>query len=193
MNNTRTLRFLAGILLSAFVVLSPDAAVAATSAKVTVKFNANGGTGTMRKQVFRRGVAQKLRTNTFKRKGHVFVGWAKSRNGAVAYKNQATVKNFAAAGKSVTLYVKWAKKSYKVKFCHTYKGEKGKMKAQKMTYGKAKKLAKNKFKRTGYKFKGWAMTKSLAKKGRVKYKNKKKVKNLTATGKTVRLYAVWKK
>ena len=193
MKSSRTLRFLSGVLLAAFVAFSPDAAVAAAPAKVTVKFNANGGTGTMRKQVFRRGVAQKLRANAFKRSGWVFLGWAKSRNGAVAYKNRTAVKNLATAGKSATLYAKWAKKSYKVKFCHTYKGEKGKMKAQKMTYGKAKNLAKNKFKRTGYKFKGWATSKSLAKKGTVKFKNNKKVKNLTATGKTVCLYAVWAK
>ena len=61
-----------------------------------------------------------------------------------------------------------------------------------MTYGKAKKLPKNKFTRSGYKFNGWATSKSKAKKGTVAYKNKKKVKNLTTTGKTVKLYAVWK-
>ncbi|MBO7683825.1 MAG: InlB B-repeat-containing protein [Kiritimatiellae bacterium] len=46
------------------------------------------------------------------------------------------------------------------------------------------------FKRTGYKFAGWATKKN----GKVAYKNKAKVKNLTATnGKTVTLYAVWNK
>ena len=67
------------------------------------------------------------------------------------------------------------------------------MAVQKMTYGKAKKLSANKFKREGYVFKGWATSKSNAKKGKVKYKNKKSVKNLVTTGKTVKLYAVWKK
>ncbi len=72
-------------------------------------------------------------------------------------------------------------------------GGKGRMAVQKMTYGKAKKLAANKFKRTGYVFKGWAKSKKLAKKGKVSFGNKRKVKNLNATGKTVKLYAVWKK
>ena len=67
------------------------------------------------------------------------------------------------------------------------------MAAQTMTYGKAKKLSANKFTRSGYKFAGWAKSKALAKKGKVAYKNKKSVKNLTTTGKTVKLYAVWKK
>ena len=65
--------------------------------------------------------------------------------------------------------------------------------AQTMTYGKAKKLSKNKFTRKGYVFKGWAKSKKLAKKGKVAYKNGKKVKNLVTNGKTVKLYAVWKK
>ena len=62
-----------------------------------------------------------------------------------------------------------------------------------MTYGKAKKLSKNKFKRKGYTFKGWAKSAALAKKGKVTYKNKQTVKNLVTNGKTVKLYAVWKK
>ena len=64
-----------------------------------------------------------------------------------------------------------------------------KMPAQTMTYGKKKNLTANKFKRTGYSFKGWAKSK----KGKVAYKNKASVKNLVANGKTVKLYAVWKK
>ena len=73
-------------------------------------------------------------------------------------------------------------------------GGTGKVAAQTMTYGKAKKLSKNKFKAPkGKKFAGWATSKANAKKGVVKYKNKKSVKNLVTNGKTVKLYAVWKK
>ena len=111
--------------------------------------------------------------------------------GAVKYANKASVKNLAKAGKTVTLYAKWAKKSYKVQFLAN--GGTGKMAVQKMAYGKAAKLSANKFKRKGYVFKGWAKSKALAKKGAVAYKNKKAVKNLVTTGKTVKLYAVWKK
>ncbi len=70
---------------------------------------------------------------------------------------------------------------------------KGTMAVESFTYGKAKKLSANKFKRKDYTFKGWAKSKALAKKGTVTYKNKAKVKNLITTGKTVKLYAVWKK
>ena len=156
-----------------------------------VVFNANGGKGTMTAQTVARNVNAKLAANRFTRSGYVFLGWATSKGGAVAYANGAAVKNLAAAGKTATLYAQWAKKSYKVQFVAN--GGKGKMAAQKMTYGKAKKLSANKFKRKGYVFKGWAKSKANAKKGTVAYKNKKSVKNLVTNGKTVKLYAVWKK
>ncbi len=157
------------------------------TAAYQVVFNANGGKGTMAKQAIADGKAAKLSKNVFTRKGYVFIGWAKSKKGAVAYKNAAKVKNLTTNGGTVTLYAKWAKKSYKVAFYAN--GGKGKMASLTMTYGKAKKLTANKFKRTGYTFSGWATSKN----GKVTYKNKKAVKNLVTNGKTVKLYAVWKK
>lgn len=171
----------------------PPAPVAPVIATYKVSFNANGGTGKMSAQTIACNATAKLKANAFKRAKWTFIGWAKTKTGAVAYNNQAAVKNLAAAGKSATLYAKWAKSSYKVKFCHTYKNETGNMKAETFAYGKAKRLLKNKFLREGYKFKGWATSKAAAKKGKVKYKNKAKVKNLTATGKMVKLFPVWKK
>lgn len=157
----------------------------------TISFKANGGSGSMSAQTIVRNAVAKLKANTFKRSGWAFIGWAKSKTGAVAYKNTASVKNLAAAGKSITLYAVWAKPTYKVAFYAN--GGKGKMAVEKFTYGKAKKFSANKFKRKGYVFKGWAKSKALAKKGKVAYKNKQMVKNLVTTGKTVKLYAVWKK
>ncbi len=161
----------------------------------TVNFNANGGTGAMAAQAIAAGATAALRANAFTRSSYVFIGWSTTATGPVAYADGASVKNLAAAGGSVTLYAKWAKKTYKVKFiANGGKLPPGKkMAVQKMTYGKAKRLTANKFKRDGFVFKGWAKSKKLAKKGKVAYKNKKKVKNLVTTGKTVKLYAVWKK
>jgi uncharacterized repeat protein (TIGR02543 family) len=169
------------------------------STRYTVKFNANGGRlpkgKTMAAQTMTYGKAAKLRKNVFTRSGYVFIGWAKSKKGAVAFKNAASVKNLTAKGGTVKLYAVWAKKTYKVAFyANGGKLPKGKkMPALKMTYGKAKKLTANKFKRAGYVFKGWAKSKADAKKGKIAFKNKKSVKNLVTNGKTVKLYAVWKK
>jgi uncharacterized repeat protein (TIGR02543 family) len=162
----------------------------------TVAFSANGGKlpkgKKMPAQTMIYGKSAKLRKNVFTRNGYVFIGWAKSKKGVVAFKNAQSVKNLRTDGKTVTLYAQWAKKSYKVAFYAN--GGKGKMATQAMTYGKAKKLTANKFTAPkGKKFVGWAKSKADAKAGKVAYKNKKKVKNLITTGKTVKLYAVWKK
>jgi uncharacterized repeat protein (TIGR02543 family) len=160
-----------------------------SSSYCTISFNANGGRGSMAKQKVTPGVRFTLRKNAFTRSGYVFIGWAQSKNGPVVVGNQGT--GTAGNAGSLTLYAKWAKKNYKVKFYAN--GGKGKMAVEKFTYGKAKKLTANKFKRKGYRFVGWAKSTALAKKGKVAYKNKQKVKNLVKTGKTVKLYAVWVK
>ncbi len=156
-----------------------------TASYCTISFNANGGKGTMAKQKVKPGVRFTLRKNAFTRSGYVFIGWAQSKSGSVVVGNQGT--GTAGNAGSMTLYAKWAKKNYKVAFYAN--GGKGKMAAQKMTYGKKAKLRANKFKRKGYTFRGWAKSK----KGKVVYTNKKAVKNLVKNGKTVKLYAVWKK
>ena len=166
-----------------------------------VVFNKNGGTlpkgKKMAAQTMTYGLTAKLRKNVFTKKGHVFAGWATSKKlakkGVVAYANAQSVANIRTDVKTTTLYAVWAKPTYKVAFYGTYKGVNGTMATQTFKYGKAANLTANKFKRKGYKFKGWAKSKALAKKGKVAYKNKKKVKNLVTTGKTVKLYAVWKK
>ena len=68
----------------------------------------------------------------------------------------------------------------------------GKMKAlTKRSYGKTYTLTKNTYKKKGYKFVGWN---TKADGSGTWYKNKAKVKNLTKTdGKTIKLYAQWKK
>jgi uncharacterized repeat protein (TIGR02543 family) len=157
-----------------------------------VKFNKTlgGVKGKMKVQTFEYNKAKQLRKNKFTKKGYNFGGWAKSKalakKGTIAYNDQQKVIKLARKGCTVTLYAVWGK-PYKVKFYRN--GGSGKMKTQSFKYGKAKRLRKNKFKRNGYVFKGWATKKH----GKVKYKDRKKVKNLTNKGKTIRLYAVWKK
>jgi uncharacterized repeat protein (TIGR02543 family) len=162
-----------------------------TGSTYSIAFNANGGKlpkgKKMAAQTMTYGKSAKLRKNVFTRSGYVFAGWAKSKSGTIAYANAQKVKNVTDISDIVTLYAKWAKKTYKVAFYAN--GGKGKMTAETFTYGKAKKLSANKFRRNGYTFQGWAKSKS----GNVIYKNKASVKNLVTNGKTVKLYAVWKK
>jgi len=165
-----------------------------------VKFNANGGKlpkgKKMATQALAYGKAAKLRKNAFTRKGYVFAGWATSKanakKGVIAYANAQKVKNLRVDGKTTTLYVVWAKPKYKVAFYAN--GGRGVTVVQTLKYGKATTLAKCKFVAPkGKKFAGWATSAANAKAGKVKYKNAQAVKNLITTGKTVKLYAVWKK
>lgn len=84
-------------------------------------------------------------------------------------------------------------KTYNIKF--DANGGKGRMSTlKKVDVGYDRRLPANKYKKSGYKFAGWATSRSNAKKGKVKYKNSATIKNLTTkNGKTVTLYAVWKK
>ena len=69
-------------------------------------------------------------------------------------------------------------------------GGKGTMKPQTVKRGKKTALRASTFTRSGYKFAGW----NTKKNGKGKScKNKAKVKNLAKAGKTVKLYAQWKK
>jgi uncharacterized repeat protein (TIGR02543 family) len=150
-----------------------------------VAFNANGGTGTMAAQSVKYDATATLRKNAFKRTGYTFAGWAKTRTGAVAFKNAATVKNLRANGGTQTLFAKWTPTTYKVAF--NANGGTGTMAAQGVKYDAAASLRKNAFKRTGYTFSGWAKTKT----GAVAYKNAASVKNLRADGGTQTLFAKW--
>ena len=131
------------------------------------------------------GRAAKLRKNAFARSGWVFLGWATGKTGKVVYQDQAGVKNLRTDGKTTTLYAKWAKRTYQVEF--DANGGTGKMAKQPMTYGKAAALSANRFARAGWTFAGWAKSAGGAK----AYGDRQRVKNLSANGATVKLYALW--
>ena len=102
---------------SPYTVSSSD--VTLTAQKVantyTVKFYANGGSGSMSNQVFTYGTAQDLTANTFNRVGYTFAGWATSENGNVVYDDKQSVKNLTTTnGGTVNLYAKWTADQYTV-------------------------------------------------------------------------------
>lgn len=72
-------------------------------------------------------------------------------------------------------------------------GGSGSLAPLKVLYGEAVQLPANPFTRSGCIFIGWATSKADTKKGVVKFKNKAEVKNMTANGGIVALYAVWAK
>ena len=79
-----------------------------TANKYSVKFNANGGSGTMSNQSFTYDETKALTTNTFTRKGYDFAGWATSSSGAVQYTDGQSVSNLTETNNStVNLYAVW--------------------------------------------------------------------------------------
>ena len=118
----------------------------------TVKFNANGGTGTMANESFVYGTPKALTINTFTRTGYTFIGWAKSASATTpAYDDGESVSDLTTtSGGTVNLYAVWQANAYTIKF--NKNGGTGSMANLAMTYDVAKALTANAFQRVNYKF-----------------------------------------
>ena len=147
----------------------------------TVTFSANGGKVSETKRKVKKDAAVGTLPKAT-RTGYALKGWYTAKSGG------SKVSTSTKVSKNVTYYAQWTANKYNIKF--NANGGTGSMKTLSATYGKIVTLTANAFKKPKYTFAGWATTKG----GSVAYKNKAKVKNLTATkGKTVTIYAVWKK
>ncbi|GMO22955.1 MAG: hypothetical protein Pg6A_10220 [Termitinemataceae bacterium] len=85
----------------------------------TVKYDANGGAGTMADQTGKvYGQSFQLTNNAYSKTGYSFSGWSKTSNGTVDYANQATVNNInpSANNAIVTLYAVWAIANYSITY-----------------------------------------------------------------------------
>ena len=79
-----------------------------TAYSYTIRYNANGGLGTMQDEQVLMGESKTLSANMFSRTDWTFVGWALSVSGAVAYVDGAVVENLTSNGGSVVvLYAVW--------------------------------------------------------------------------------------
>ena len=87
-----------------------------TPIQYTIKFNANGGTGTMSSVKVKYNAKKTLPANAFTYSGYVFTGWNTKKDGSgKTYADKAAVKNLLKKAGTVTLYATWAKK-YSVKY-----------------------------------------------------------------------------
>ena len=76
----------------------------------TVRFEANGGTGSMTGQTMTKGVKAALKKGTFSRLGYTFCGW-NTESGALTaqYADGQAVSDLTVPEKTVTLYAVWKK------------------------------------------------------------------------------------
>lgn len=81
----------------------------------TIKYNANGGSGSMANTAATYGTNVALRANAFTRPGYTFKGWATTTTGGVSYGNGATVNSLTAtANGTVNLYAVWEKQDFTI-------------------------------------------------------------------------------
>ena len=157
----------------------------------TVVFNSNGAEGSMADQQMTYDTEAALSPIGYTKTGYHFQGWAKTSTAKEAeLDNLATVINLAnTADSKVTLYAVWEANTYTVAF-YANGGTGSQMATQSFTYDKvAKALSKNEYTRTGYNFKGWALTDTATE---AEYADQAKVQNLVVTQDGVlNLYAVW--
>ena len=73
-----------------------------------IRFDANGGEGTMADQVAFVGGRAVLATNAFTRQGWIFAGWATTAFGAAVFADGEGVTDIAAEGETITLYAVWS-------------------------------------------------------------------------------------
>ncbi len=80
----------------------------------TVKYDANGGTGTVSNSSHTYDTAKTLNANKFTRTGYTFLGWSTSSTATAArYTDKQSVKNLTATnGGTVTLYAVWSKNEH---------------------------------------------------------------------------------
>jgi len=156
-----------------------------------VRFNANGGQGTMPAQGISYDEEQPLNTHEFTRTGFAFTGWATTPSGQVRYAENALVVNLEEVQDGIVdLYAVWSGAGYAVRF--DANGGTGFMDNQTIAVGETQKLWPCAFAYDGYKFTGWAVSPTAAANGTVKYRDGVAVKNLaTENGVDVPLYAVW--
>ena len=79
----------------------------------SVRYNANGGSGTMENSSHIYGVDSTLTANTFTRTGYSFKGWATTSSGSVAYADGATVSTLTTTNNGIVdLYAVWEANNY---------------------------------------------------------------------------------
>jgi len=156
-----------------------------TANTYTVKFDANGGDGSMADQSFTYDEAQNLTPNAFTKKGHTFTGW---KFGETEYADGAEVSNLTAeANGEVTLTAIWTPNEYTIAF--NGNGGEGDMGDIARTYGDKQPLPECGYTYKGHTFTGWN---TKADGTGSDYQPGDKYNLVSSNGKVVTLYAQWK-
>lgn len=106
----------------------------------TVKYHANGGTGSMPDQKIEADSYETLNSNQFTRTGYRFNGWNTQKDGSgTSYSDYAYIHNIADLGETVDLYAQWTANTYTVYFSPGKNGAGGSY-SREFTYDQAQTL-----------------------------------------------------
>ncbi len=156
-----------------------------------VRYDANGGSGTMKEEWFACGRSKLLYKNKYKRPGYTFQGWntKKDGTGITDMEKQRVEFKGQEHGDTVVLFAKWKGNPYRV----WYNGngaDSGFVSASSHIYGIPSPLNASRFKKRGYTFAGWNTQKDGDGKT---YQSGAKITDLTTSyNGTVSLYVKWK-
>ena len=130
-----------------------------TGAETTLTYDANGGSGAPAGQTKTYGVDLKLSTTNPTREGYNFKGWATSKSSSTVSYSAGQTYSSTAENQALTLYAVWELKTYTI----TYYANAGNdtvtvPSVQKKNYFSTIKLSTSTPSRTGYNFKGWAIS-----------------------------------
>ncbi len=155
----------------------------------TVKYSANGGTGTVDNQLARNNENLTLASNSFTRSQYMFNGWNTQADGnGQSYSPGDVVTNIANIGETITLYAQWRQAiRYNVIFhSNTVADE---TLSQQYTYSISAALNENTFSNQGYYFAAWNTEPDGS---GTYYDDEQIVSNLCdIEGDNLDLYAIW--
>ena len=178
-----------GIILATSTTFTQDTVLYAkwNPISYTIKFDSNGGTGTMPDMTCLYGSDYILSANEFIRDKYKFVGWnIKADGSGETYANKSVVSNLCSTdGGSITLYAQWTPNTYIIHF-DSNSGT-GVMDDMECEFHVDYVLNANQFTKTGYDFVGWSLTPD----GEVALADKAIVNNLHSTTGIITLYAKW--
>ena len=175
-----------------------------TSGQYVIRFIRNEGSGYISNKTFKYGTKTRipsLNSLGWARRGYTFKGWATStanaRNGKIWKKDWAYVSTAATAGKTLTVYAVWKLTPgyYSIRF--NKNDGSGKWRELGYKYGDNTTLPTIanglQWSRAGYRFGGWATSAANAANGIVWRGDKGVTRTPIAAGKTLNVYAIWKK
>lgn len=162
-----------------------------TGKTYTVKYNANGGTGTTASSTHTYGTPTALTTNGFSKTGYSFIGWNTAANGSDDFYSDKEFVSTLTTEDEIELYAQWSQATYRVAF--DLQGgivTSGNFDLKTYTTDAGYTLPTGTIIKSGYVFLGWSKTRTATS---ATYSNGQSgTDNLGISGATVTLYAIWR-